>query len=91
MIIPDLHRILQTRPDIIIDSPNTVEDVEKVLQRLGVSPVVPEQSSVRDDLCHMTHADVYCALFDSVIKDGHNFIKTLQLQAYLNRNVYSIR
>ena len=84
--IPDLHRTLQTRSDIRIDSPTTVEDVERVIGRLGVS--TPDN---RDTFCHMTHADVYSMIFDIIIKSGRCFAKILQLHAYLNRNVYSTR
>lgn len=94
--IPDLHRILQSRGDIKIDSPNTVEDVERVLLRLGITPsasnsTLTSPTVTRDPSCHMTHADVYSAIFDTVINGGQSYTKVLQLHAYMNRNVYSIR
>jgi len=96
IVIPDLHRILQSRGDIRIDSPSTVEDVERVLLRLGIAPMASESTLTsstvgRDASCHMTHADVYSGIFDTVINGGQSYTKTLQLHAYLNRNVYSIR
>ena len=96
IIIPDLHRLLQTRGDIRIDSPSNVEDIERVLHRLGIVPSssssdLSPPSPVRDPSCHMTHADVYSCIFDTVIRGEMSCAKKLRLEAYLNRNVYSIR
>ena len=97
--VPDLHRLLQSRADIRIDSPCNVEDIERVLRRLGIVPsdspsIQPETllpSPTRDPSCHMTHADVYSCIFDTIILAEMSYTKKLKLDAYLNRNVYSNR
>ena len=94
--LPDLHRLLQTRGDIRIDSPSTVDDLERVLLRLGIVPSMTDSnqntfSPTRDPSCHMTHADVYSSIFDVIVQDGMSYAKVLKLNAYLNRNVYGIR
>ena len=91
--IPDLHRLLQIRGDIRIDSPSNVEDLERVLHRLGIVPSSPLSplSKDRSPTCHMTHADVYSSMFDIVTQSQNCCAKKLRLEAYLNRNVYSAR
>ena len=97
--VPDLYNVLVNHPHIKIDSPTTDEDIQKILNRFS-------EVNVTSTGHHMTHAQIYCAIFDVAIKvrtlgresyfnfstlqAGLNYMKTIRLQPYLKRNVVSL-
>ena len=82
--------MIQTRGDIIIDSPSKVEDIERVLCRLGMLTDSRSPALIREPNCHMTHADIYCCMFDTIIQEGISYCKVLRLEGYISRNVYTM-
>ena len=60
--VPDLHNVLVNNPHIKIDSPTTDEEIEKILNRFSAVSVSSSSGH------HMTHAQIYCAIFDVIIK-----------------------
>ena len=97
--IPDLQYLVQSRTDIKTDSPSALEDVERVLRRLGIVPssVPPVYGNsvtydkARDTRRHMGHTDIYSSIYDIILSFDHSKAQVLKLQAYSNKNVYSIR
>ena len=59
--VPDLYNVLVNHPHIKIDSPTTDEEIQKILNRFS-------EVSVTSTGHHMTHAQIYCAIFDVAIK-----------------------
>ena len=59
--VPDLYNVLVNHPHIKIDSPTTDEEIQKILNRFS-------EVNVASSGHHMTHAQIYCAIFDVIIK-----------------------
>ena len=59
--MPDLYNVLVNHPHIKIDSPTTDQEIQQILNRFSAV-------SVTSSGHHMTHAQIYCAIFDVVIK-----------------------
>ena len=59
--VPDLYNVLVNHPHIKIDSPTTDEEIQQILNRFSAV-------SVTSSGHHMTHAQIYCAIFDVIIK-----------------------
>ena len=90
--IPDLQTLLQTRGDIRTDSPSALEDIQRVLTRLGIVPcaVSPADRSL-DPASHMSHTDIYSSILSILLSFKTSKAQVLKLSAYSTKNVYSFR
>ena len=92
--VPDLQLLVQTRSDIKTDSPSAVEDLQRVLSRLGIVPSTVDCSPVsagRDPAAHMSHTDIYSSIFDILLSFSTSSTQVFRLTAYSTKNVYSFR
>ena len=99
--IPDLQSLVQARQDIKTDSPSAMEDMERVLKKLGLAPsIVPTNyyltpvSLIKEALekkNHMGHTDMYSSIYDIILSFDTSKALSLKLHPYSNKNVYSVR
>ena len=97
LLLPDTLSLVQQRPDIRTDSPAAqLEDVERVLRRLGVVPATlpPVCSGHVEDGGkggHVGHAELHCSVYELLLSFPACSARTVQLRPYASKQLHSAR
>ena len=97
LLLPDTLSLLQQRPDISTDSPAAqLEDVERVLRRLGVvpatlPPVCAGHAGDGGKGGHVGHAELHCSVYELLLSFPACSARTVQLRPYASKQLHSAR
>ena len=87
--LPDTQELLQARRDIRTDSPSALEDLHRVMRRLGMVTTSTTSTSSISSSPHMRHSDLYTAILRLLLSSQPSQVRVLRLRAYTRTELYT--